>query len=652
MLETIRKLIKSKIGAAIAIAVLILIALAFASGDVASTGGFGGVAGGDRVATVGSQRIDTATLSQSATSVLERAKQDNPTLSMKAFLANNGLEDVLENLIDRLAVAEFGEQNGIVASDRLVDSEISQMAAFKGPDGKFSDDVFRQAMRQRGISEKLLRSDLKQGLIAKQVMLPASTGAVMPVELVRRYAALLRETRKGEIAVLPSLVFADKDEPSDRQISEYYAKHRDNFIRPERRVVRYATFGEDVLKNVPPPTEEEIAFRYRTNKAQYEASERRRITQLVVPTEAAANAIIDEVAGGTSLEAAAKTKGLATTTTEFLSKGELTSQFSAEVANAVFAGKKGSLVKPTRSALGWHVVSVKDVDIRPARTLADVHDELAKEIAAEKRRVALTEALEKVEDDFDEGANLVETAKSLGLEVQSTQPITADGNVYAEPGEKAPAELSRVLATAFSMDAEEPQLAEIMRGTRFIIYDVTEIEPSAPAPLEEIKGDVKAAYILDKASSAAKTAAGKVKTEMEKGKSMREALNSLGKRLPAPQPVSMTRPDLASMQQELQKLGRPLPPPLVLLFNMAEGTVKTLPGQGNEAWFVVSLQDIEPGKVAADDQFIANAREELSDVAASEYADALGRAIRGQVGIERNPAGIRAVREQLGGGSN
>lgn len=652
MLGIIRNLIKSKIGAAVAIAVLILIALAFASGDVASTGGFGGVAGGDRVATVGDQRIDTSTLSQSATSALERAKQDDPTLSMKAFLANDGLESVLDNLIDRLAVAVFGEQNGIVASDRLVDSEISQMTAFHGPDGNFSDDIFRQAMQQRGISEKLLRDDLKQGLIARQVMLPASTGAAMPVELVKRYAALLQETREGEMAVLPSLVFADKEEPSEKQLSAFYTKHQVNFIRPERRIIRYATFGDDVLTDVPPPTDEEIAFRYRTNKAQYEASEKRRITQLVVPTEAAAKAIIDEVNSGTSIESAAKAKGLATTSTEFLSKDELTSRFSPPVADAIFASTQGGLAKPARSALGWHVVQVREVDITSARSLEDVRDELATEIAAEKKRVALTEALERVEDSLYDGANLVETSESLGLKVQKTDPLTADGNVYGKPGAKAPADLTRVLATAFSMDPEEPQLAEIQRGTRFIIYDVTEIEPSAPAPFDEIKDDVKAAYTLNKASDAAKEAATKVKAEVEKGKSMQAALNALGKRLPPPQTVSMSRPELARMQQQLQQQGQQVPPPLGLMFNMAEGTVKVLPVQGNQAWFVVSLKEIEPGKVDADDQLIASARRELNEIAASEYADALGRAIRSQVGFERNPAAIRAVREQLGGGSN
>ena len=54
------------------------------------TGGFGGVAGGDRVATVGDERIDTSQLSQAATNALENVKQEDPAMSMKAFLAAAG----------------------------------------------------------------------------------------------------------------------------------------------------------------------------------------------------------------------------------------------------------------------------------------------------------------------------------------------------------------------------------------------------------------------------------------------------------------------------------------------------------------------------------------------------------------------------------
>ena len=44
----------------------------------------------------------------------------------------------------------------------------------------------------------------------------------------------------------------------------------------------------------------------------------------------------------------------------------------------------------------------------------------------------------------------------------------------------------------------EAQLAEIEAGKTFMIFDVTQIEPSATAPLVDIQEDVKTAVMLEK----------------------------------------------------------------------------------------------------------------------------------------------------------
>ncbi|HKX78872.1 MAG TPA: peptidyl-prolyl cis-trans isomerase [Novosphingobium sp.] len=648
MLQFFRNLTKSKIGAGVILVILGLIAFAFASGDVANTGGFGGVAGGDRVATVGDERVDTSTLTQAATTTLERMKQQNPTLSMSAFVASGGLEEVLDDLIDRLAVAAFGKEHGIVAGDRLVDSEIAKMPAFKGVDGQFSEEVFRQAITQRGISETLIRDDIAQGLIARQVMIPASFGTTVPEELARRYAALLGESRKAEIAVLPSLMFISGKKPTDAELAAYYNANRDKFIRPERRVIRYAMFGEDVLKGVPAPTDAEIAARYNARKAEFQASERRRLVQVIVPTDAAARAVAAEVAKGTSLETAAREKGLAAANLDPLSKADLGRQFSPAVADAVFAAAKGAIATPARSGLGWHVIRVEDIEARPARTLDQVRDELIAQLAIDKRRAALNAMLEKLEEGFDSGANLAETAQSLGLKLETTKPVTADGRVYLARDERAPALLSPVLSTAFMMEQEKPQLAEVERGKTFMLYDVSDIAESAPAPLKDIRNDVQLAYLTDQGSRAAKQAADKVRSEVRKGKSLRDAVAALGKQGAQVQSVAMTRPQLSELQQRSQ--GQ-VPRPLAMMFNMAQGTVKVRQAERGLGWFIVSLTKIEPGKIAAGDRIVDVARGELGQIAGREYSDALGRAIKGEVGVKRNEAGIRAVRQQLAGGN-
>ena len=127
MIQFLRSLMKSKFGAGIALAFLVLIALAFAAGDVANFDSGAGSKDGDRIATVGEETIYASQLSQAASTALENLKREDPRLSMKALMAQDGLERVLDQLIDRIALAGFGRAHGIIASDRLIDSEIAKL---------------------------------------------------------------------------------------------------------------------------------------------------------------------------------------------------------------------------------------------------------------------------------------------------------------------------------------------------------------------------------------------------------------------------------------------------------------------------------------------------------------------------------------------
>lgn len=644
MLQFFRSFMSSKFGVVVTLGFLALIALAFASADISSTG-FGGMAGGDRVATVGNESIDASELSQAASSALENMKQQDPRISMSAFLAQGGLDRVLGELIDRTALGEFGRKHGIVAGSRLVDSEIANMAAFKGPDGKFSEAVFRQALQQQGVSEQLVRQDLEQGLVARQLLVPSAFGAAVPRELATRYSTLLRERRTGAIAILPSAAFAPAAPPSDAELNAYYTKSKSRFIRPERRVIRYATFGEATLKTVPAPTDAQIAARYEANKARYAATETRKITQLIVPTEAAAKAIVAEVAKGKSLEAVAREKGLSTASLAEITKPSLVSQASQAVADAAFAAEQGAIATPARSGLGWHVLKIESVTRKPERSLAQVRGELAEQITTEKRRSAINDLSARLEEEFESGGNLAEAAKTLGLTIETTPPLTADGQVYGKQGETAPPALAKVLQTAFAMEQEnEPQLAEIEAGKTFVIFDVSEITPSAPAPLNDIRTDVAAAYMLEKGSTTAKAEAEKVLAQARKGTDLAAAMTSLGRSLPPVNRIEMSREQLAAR-------GQQVPPPLSLLFSMAEGTAKLLRAPNDSGWYVVTLKDIVPGKVEGKDPILVAAQRELGQIAGREYAEQFRKAIRAEIGAERNEAAIKAVRARLDGGN-
>jgi peptidyl-prolyl cis-trans isomerase D len=641
MLGSLRSIFKSKIGVALTLAFLALIAIAFASADITGSS-FGGVAGGDRVAVVGGQKIGTATLSQAASNAFERAREQNPQLTMQRFVAAGAVGQVLDDLIDHSAVFAFAKRHGITASDRLIDSEIAQIPAFQGPDGKFSEQAYRQLLAQQRLTDQQVREDLAQGLVAKQVLVPVSFGARLPQTLVTRYAALSRERRRGAIAFVPSAAFAPKAPPADQVLQQFYAANRSAYIRPERRTIRYASFGEEAMGNVAAPTEAEVARAYAEKRDAYAPSETRTIQQVVLPTQEAAQAFVAELRGGASLEAAARAKGLLPSTAS-VTRQALSAQASLPVADAVFAAGPGSIAGPARSGLGWHVARVVSVASNPGKSLEQARAEIVADLTAGKRRTALSEFSARIEEQFDDGANLNDVAREMGLTVATTEPLLANGQVAGKPGSTAPAELARVLPTAFLMDREnEPQLAEVEPGRRFVMFDVAEIVPAAPPPLAEIRERVAQDWALAQGSVQARAAADKLVAALGRRASLAEAMRGAGAPLPAPQTIDASR-------QELAGSGRQVPPPLALMFGMAKGTAKRIAAPARQGWFVVKLDEIVPGAVAADDPQLAAISRELGLLAGREYAEQFRRALRQEVGVQRNEAAVRAVAKQLTG---
>jgi peptidyl-prolyl cis-trans isomerase D len=641
MLHFFRRFFRSKLGLGITLGFVALIAFAFASMDITSNNPtFGGVAGDSNVAVVGDTSISAAEFQTAMQNELDQRKQTEPTLTMQALIARGAADEVIEQLMQRAALSEWAREHGLRAGKRLVDSELVKIPAFFGADGQFSRDSFEAVLRREGLTEAAIRADIASGLLAQQALLPANYGTVVPQKLARQYTALLRERRKGAIATLPSAAFAPTAAPTQAQLTAFHRANGERYIRPERRVLQYATFGEEALGEIPAPTEAQIAERYRQNRAQYAASESRTFTQMIVPTEAAAQAIVVEVAGGASLAAAARSKGLSTTQVGPVTKSQLAGQSSQAVADAAFAAGQGAVATPRRGSLGWYVLKVDGIERRAERSLAEARGEIAAALAQEQRRAAFIDMATRIEDEFDNGSSLADVASELKIELQATRPLTADGRVYGT-AETGPAELAPVLKTAFEMDEGEPQIAEVEPGQTFLIFGVRDITPSAVAPLTEIREDVTADWRRSEGAKAARAAADRVMKRVQQGQTLAAAIAAERVSLPAPDPIDMGR-------EELAQLGR-TPPALALFFSMAEGTVKKLEGPADAGWFVARLDDIEVPEIAADDPLIGRTRGQLAQLYGDEYAEQLVRAAMAEVGVEKNQAAIDAVLRQLTG---
>src|SRR5690606_29968189 len=209
-----------------------------------------------------------------------------------------------------------------------------------------------------------------------------------------------------------------------------------------------------------------------------------------------------------------------------------------------------------------------------------------------------------------------------------TPPATAAGAIYNRPGETVPELLSRVLSVAFEMEESEPQLAEVVPGETFLLFDVADVTRSAAAPLAEIRQQVIADWRLSEGAKAAQAAAERIAARVARGTALAAAVAAERVTLPAPQSVNLNREQIAQAAQ--------VPPTMALFFSMAAGTVKKLEAPADAGWYVIQLNSIEAGEVQANDPILAATLRQLGQVNTDEYVEQFVRAAQREVGVERN----------------
>jgi peptidyl-prolyl cis-trans isomerase D len=643
MLSFFRRFFASKIGLPIFLAFLALMALAFAASDITGTT-FGGIANGDRVAVVGGEPVPLRDVSIAANTALDQVRASDPTLTMPEFVERGGLEQVVEQLIDRYAVGNYGEKYGLRAGENLVNSEILKIDAFKGLTGAFDPQRYQELLRQRGLNDATFRRDLADGLIEQQLLRPAVSAPVLPEKVARRYAALVLERRKGEIALIRSDAFAPTREPSNAELEAWYRDNRTQFVRPERRTIRFAVFGEAQPKASTTPSAAEIAARYQRDAARYKASEKRAVTSFVVPTEDAAKAFAARIRGGLALEAAAREASFTASRSEAREREAMANATSFAFAEAVFKTPQGGIVPPAQGTLGWYVARVDAIERTPARSLAEATPEITRQLTEEKRAAALADLTAEVESEIDSGTALAEVAKAYGLKVETTPPMLANGRAFGRPEVQIVPQLAPVLATAFQMEESEPQLAEVVPGKEFVIFEVARIEEAAAPPLAEVRAEAVAGWKRAQGARLAEAAANRVSAQV-RGKT------PLAAALAAEKVTGAERESIDLERRELlaRSRGGNVPPPLVLLFSMAQGSVKVLEAPRNLGWYVVSLDQISTSPLEGEPGLVENTRRQLGQALGEEYRRQTLAAMRKELGVTRNDAAIAAERKRLSG---
>ncbi|KQS04633.1 peptidylprolyl isomerase [Sphingomonas sp. Leaf357] len=642
MLSVIRGIIHSKVGLVIAFALLAMLVLSFAGGDLANLTKGTGDPKSTTLAKVGKGEVTVPALTQEIQSQVQNYAQQQPGLDVVKFVAGGGFEPTLDRSIVELALQEFGQKQGMVISKKLIDGQIAGVPSLQGPDGKFSQAAYEQLLSQQGLTDRGVREGLVKQLIGRQLIFPILPAAQVAQKVALPYASLLLEKRQGEMGFIPTKAMGDGAPATDAEVASWYARNLARYTIPERRVIRYAMVTNDQIKAQTTPTEAELAAAYKAQARTFTATEKRDLVQVIVADQAAANALIAKVKAGTPLDAAARAAGLEPTKLTALDKVGYAAQSSPAAADAVFAAAKGALVGPVRSAIGFALVRVDKVEQVPGKTLEQAKPELIASVTKTKTLEVLGRIHDAIDDSVSNNhATFDDIMTQQKLSPQATPPLLADGRDPNDPTKKAAPDFMPIVTAAFAANpSDAPQMVQVDPTGGFAVVALGRVVAPGAPPVAQIRAVVARDFQIDRARRAARTIANDIVAKANKGQPFASLFAASGVKTPPVQPLNTSRAQMAANP-------RGAPPPLVLMFSMAENSAKLLEAPDNQGWYVIKLDKIDRGNATGNAAVIRATQGDLGKLVGREYTEQFTNAVRDIVGVKKNAAAIAALKAQL-----
>lgn len=650
MRKFIRNMSKTKAGNYAIALFLVMILATFAAGDVANvrSGAFG--LGSTALADVGGAQVtdqDMADAMELQLNQLRQTKQD----ADYADLAGN-FDPTLALLIRQRALSAFAKDNNFTISEALVNAAIADIPGTRDLAGQFTQQSYLEFLAQARLSDAQVKSSIEAELNSNLLLLPSLSELRVPTLIADPYVRMLLERRVGVIGLVPADRLEAGIAPTDAELTQFYNAQKERYTVPEQRVLRYARIGMDRVADVA-ATDAEVDEAFARQNQDFSAKEVRVISQAVLPDKAAADALATRARNG-SFAAAAAPAGFSAADISVgpQNKQQFENLAGKKVADAAFAAsvKAGTVVGPIQSDLGWHVVRIDDVRTDAGGDSAKARADLATAITQQKRQDALLNLITEIEDAIADGSSFAEVAQRYELTEEKTPVITASGRSRSNPDFRPSAELVPVIQAGFALMADDDAVVESMgEGNGYALVDTDRILPQAPAPLAEIKEQVRGDFIQDKANGRAAAIANQILARVKKGEAMRAAFNAVA----AAEDVSLPSPEEAPIRRlELAQMGGQVPPALDMLFRLKKGEARLAGDPGSRGVYIVLAKDVIAGDPLSNPGLSPEWAGRLQRPMTQELGEQFLAAVVKDVGVTRNPDNVEKSRARIFGTGN
>ena len=485
MLDSLRKYANSWY-AQLAMGILVLSFGAWGVNDV-----FQGFRTND-IAIVGSQAVTVADFQREYTAATNTLSQRMGSAITPDQAKQFGLpEEVLSSLVSQATLDNAASKMGLGVSNTVLAQKIAADPQFAGADGKFDKDQMAQVVQQYGFTPDDFIINQRDETVRGQLGQAFAGGIVTPAAYLQAVHEYQSEQRDLSYIVLTAPAATTIADPTDTDLANYFAQHKDDYKAPELRTFSYVSLSPADLAATEDVTDDEVQKAYNDRQAQFSTLEARHVEQIVFKDDADAAAASAALAGGKTFDQLMADRNLKPADVDLgvITKDKI---LDPKVADAAFSATLNTPSGVVEGQFGPVIVYVTQINPATTKTFDQVKDDLKKQLAIEKATADVASAHDAIEDQRAGGAMLQDATAKYDLKPTIVTSVDASGN--DTDGKPVPNLPQGVIQAVFQSDvglANDPIQPD---NSSYIWYEVTAVTPPHDRTLAEVHDKVVAAW--------------------------------------------------------------------------------------------------------------------------------------------------------------
>ncbi|MEE8150934.1 MAG: SurA N-terminal domain-containing protein [Nitrosomonadaceae bacterium] len=419
--------------------------------------------GEDYVALVAGEKIHRQEFDQAL-----RAQQETMRETMGDSFNVTMLDDpevrisVLEGLIQQRLLNREAARIGLAVLDFQLVEVIQDIPMFQ-QDGKFSNQLYKELLRNQGMDTVMFESRVRQDMMRQQVIDAYTKNGFISDTVAKNIIRLSEEKREISRVQIQPEQFLSQIKPNNDAIKSYYDSHQTKFRQPEQVRVEYLVLSVDGLaKEVQVSIDETIRY-FDEHKAEFGQVEERQASHILLsaPTtasdtdKAAARAKAEELlsqikqspqsfadlARQYSQDAGSADKG---GDLGFFGRGTMDKAFEDEI----FQMEAEEIRGPVQTDFGFHIIKLSAIKAGEIVNFDEVRNQVEEKLRKQKAGKEFGEMAEEFRNMvYEQSDSLQPAAEAFRL------PIQQSGWISRKEGKPSYFTNGKLLQAIFSEDS-------------------------------------------------------------------------------------------------------------------------------------------------------------------------------------------------------